>query len=55
MICSGACGHVWVVVFRCRIDRRQRRGDKLFGARDIGFAGGTGEQSVVTDAMESLW
>src|SRR6516225_7674824 len=29
--------------------------DQLFGTRDIGFAGGTGEQSVVTDAMEPLW
>jgi len=53
MICGDACGHVRVVVFRGRIDRRQGSGDELFGARDIGFAGGTGEQSVVTDAMSA--
>ena len=46
MICSGACGHVRVVVLGCRVDRRLWRGDELFGARDIGFAGG---------GMESLW
>ena len=30
------------------------RGDQLFGASDGRFAGGTGEQSVVADAMEPL-
>src|SRR6516225_11032585 len=38
-----------------RVDLRYCGGHQLFGARDIGFAGGSGEQSVVTDAMEPLW
>ena len=48
-------GQVLVIVLSCRVDRRQGRSDQLFGAREIGFAGGTGEQSVVTDAMEPVW
>jgi len=28
-------------------------GDQLLGARDIGFAGGAGEQPVVADAVKS--
>jgi hypothetical protein len=51
----------------CRRPRRHRyapstdrspagaRRDQFFGAREIGFAGGAGEQSVVTDAMEPFW
>jgi len=42
-------------MLRGRVDRRGGRGDQFFGARDIGFACGSGEQSVVTDAMEPLW
>src|SRR5882757_6743971 len=30
------------------------RGDQFSGARDVGLAGGAGEQSVVADAMEPL-
>jgi hypothetical protein len=37
--------------WRRRIDHRRRHGDQFPGARDIGLAGGAGEQSVVTDAM----
>ena len=42
-------------MLRGRVDRRGGRGDQFFGARDIGFACGSGEQSAVTDAMEPLW
>ena len=33
---------------------RHGRGDQFSGARDIGLAGGAGEQPVVTDAVEAL-
>src|SRR6266851_2651347 len=35
--------------------RRRGRGDQFSGTRDIGLAGGAGEQPVVPDAMEPLW
>src|SRR5258708_38512516 len=55
MIGHGACGQVRLVVVCRWIDLRQRRGDQLPGARDIGFSGGAGEQAVVTDRVEALW
>ena len=55
MICRGADGHGRVVRFRRRINRRQWSSDQLSGACDIGFADGTGEQSVMADAVEALW
>jgi hypothetical protein len=42
-------------VVRCwRIDLRHWGGDQVLGARDIGFAAGAGQQSVVADAMKPL-
>jgi hypothetical protein len=42
-----------------RADRTVNRtagiGDQFSGARDVGLAGGAGEQSVVADAMEPFW
>jgi hypothetical protein len=43
--------HVADLSLRSGVDRRQGRGDQFFGASDISLAGGSGEQSVVTDAM----
>jgi len=37
-----------------RIHHRHGRGDQFPGARDIGLAGGAGEEAVVTDAVEPL-
>ena len=54
MVCCGAGGQVCVVVLCRRIIDGHWRGDQLSGASDVRFAGGTGEQSVVADAMEPL-
>jgi len=56
MVHGGVGGHVGVV--HARLTDRSTAGAQrsaFFGASDIGFAGGTGEQSVVTDAMEIPW
>src|SRR5260370_304572 len=55
MVCRDAGGRVRVVVLYWRIHRRHGHGDQFSGARDVGLAGGAGEQSVVADAMEPLW
>jgi hypothetical protein len=44
-----------VVVLCRRIRHCHWRGDQFSGARDVGLAGGAGEQPVVTDAMEPFW
>ena len=54
MVRGGAGDHVHVVMLRCRVDRRRGRSDQLFGTRDVRFAAGAGEQSIVADAMEPL-
>jgi hypothetical protein len=44
------------VVLSCRrIGRWRWCNDQLFGMRDIGLAGGAGEQFVVADAKKSPW
>jgi len=46
---------VRICVVRCwRIDLRHWGGHQVLGARDIGFAAGAGQQSVVADAMKPL-
>ena len=55
MICRGADGRGRIVRFRRRIDRRQWSSDQLAVACHTGFADGTGEQSVMADAVEALW
>ena len=49
-----AGGRVCVVMLYRGIDRRRGHGDQFSGARDIGLAGGAGEQPVVSDAVEPL-
>ena len=53
MVCLDAGVQARVVVL-WRIARRRGRIDQFSGARDIGLAGGAGEQPVVTDAVEAL-
>src|SRR3954452_7280028 len=48
-----SAGRIGGVVRRRRLCR-QRDGDQLLCARDVGFAGGTGEQAVMADAVEPL-
>ena len=46
---------VRICVVRCwRIDLRHCGGHQVLGARDIGFAAGAGQQSVVADAMKPV-
>jgi hypothetical protein len=47
-------GQVRVILLTCRAGSRRGRHDQLFGARNVRFAGGAGEQSVVADAMEPV-
>src|SRR5271155_724999 len=54
MVCPNA-GGAGIVLLCGRIHRQRRCGDQLSGARDVGFAGGAGEQSVVADTVEALW
>jgi hypothetical protein len=55
VFCGGAGGgRVRVVVLYRRIGHRRGHGDQFSGARDIGLAGGAGEQPVVSDAVEPL-
>jgi hypothetical protein len=54
MVCCGAGGQICVVVLCRRIGHCHWRGDQFSGARNVGLAGGAGEQSVVADAMEPL-
>jgi hypothetical protein len=43
-------------VVRCRrIDCRHWDGHQRLGTRNVGFAAGAGQQSVVADAMKPLW
>src|SRR3979409_446972 len=44
-----------IVVPCWRLHRRHRYGDQFPGTRNAGLAGGSGEQPVVTDAVEPLW
>jgi hypothetical protein len=53
MVCCGAGVQVRVVLCR-RIGHCHWRGDQFSGARDVGLAGGAGEQSAVADVMEPL-
>ena len=53
MVCR-AVGGRGVVLCR-RIGHRRGYGDQFSGTRDIGLAGGAGEQPVVTDTVEALW
>ena len=53
MVCRGADGDGRIVRFGRRIDLRRWYSDQLFGARNVCLAGGTGEQSVVADAMSA--
>src|SRR3954452_16147930 len=53
MVCRGAGGLIGVVVLGRRI-WRQRHGNQLPGARDVGLAAGAGEQPVVSDAVKPL-
>src|SRR3954447_24379708 len=53
MVCRSAGGLIGAVVLGRRI-WRQRHGDQLPGARDVGLATGAGEQPVVWDAVEPL-
>ena len=53
MVCCGAGVQLRVVLCR-RIGHCHWRGDQFCGTRDVGLAGGAGEQSVVADAMEPL-
>src|SRR5438132_10896949 len=54
MVCRGAGVQVRVVVLCRWIRHCHWRGDQFSGTRDVGLAGGAGEQSVVADAMEPL-
>ena len=54
VLCDAGGDRVCVVMLCRQIDRRQGRGDQFSGARDIGLAGGAGEEAVVTDAVEPL-
>ena len=54
MVCCGAGGQICVVVLCRRISHFHWRGDQFSGARNVGLAGGAGEQSVVADAMEAV-
>jgi hypothetical protein len=54
MVCRDAGGRVRVVALCRWIHHRHGRGDQFPGARDIGLAGGAGEEAVMTDAVEPL-
>src|SRR4051812_43449740 len=58
MVCRGAGGLIGVVVLGVvvlgRRIWRQRHGNQLPGARDVGLAAGAGEQPVVSDAVKPL-
>jgi|SRR4249919_3796559 hypothetical protein len=34
---------------------RRCHGEQFAGSRDIGLAGGTGEQAIMADAVEAMW
>ena len=49
-----SAGTARIIVLCRRLDRRHRGGDQFPSARDIGFAGGAGEQPVMADPVKPL-